>query len=182
MLKSGNWETLVHIRRFPGAPIRWIGALFQLSAFQVSAFSAHDLRRTARPERVQLFAGRLFSRGARAPRPPAWGSARSRCATATVSTARSGSTPPGARPACAPSWAWSSRWRTSSVVPLLVANRDGYRALCRLITTAKLRAPKGESRVQWQELAEASAGLLALTGDEEGPVSRGMAERRGGRR
>jgi error-prone DNA polymerase len=59
-----------------------------------------------------------------------------------------------------------------SVVPLLVANRDGYRSLCRLITTAKLRAPKGESRVQWHELAEAASGLLALTGDEEGPVSR----------
>jgi error-prone DNA polymerase len=59
-----------------------------------------------------------------------------------------------------------------SVVPLLVANRDGYRALSRLITTAKLRAPKGESRVHWQELAEVSTGLLALTGDEEGPVSR----------
>jgi len=59
-----------------------------------------------------------------------------------------------------------------SVVPLLVANRDGYRALCRLITTAKLRAPKGESRVLWTELAEISAGLFALTGDEEGPVSR----------
>jgi len=59
-----------------------------------------------------------------------------------------------------------------SVLPLLVANRDGYRALCRLITTAKLRAPKGESRVKWPELAEASPGLFALTGDEEGPVSR----------
>ncbi len=58
-----------------------------------------------------------------------------------------------------------------SVVPLLVANRDGYRALCRLITTAKLQAPKGESRVRWPELAEASAGLFALTGDEDGPVS-----------
>jgi error-prone DNA polymerase len=57
-----------------------------------------------------------------------------------------------------------------SVVPLLVATRDGYRALSRLITTAKLRAPKGESRVHWAELAEASSGLFALTGDEEGSV------------
>jgi error-prone DNA polymerase len=59
-----------------------------------------------------------------------------------------------------------------SVVPLLVASREGYRTLCRLITTAKLRAPKGESRVRWPELAEASTGLFAITGDEEGPVSR----------
>ena len=57
-----------------------------------------------------------------------------------------------------------------SVVPLLVATREGYRALSRLITTAKLRAPKGDSRVRWPELAEVSAGLFALTGDEEGSV------------
>ena len=60
-----------------------------------------------------------------------------------------------------------------TVVPLLVATREGYRGLSRLITTAKLRAPKGESRVTWSELAEASAGLFALTGDEEGPVLSG---------
>ena len=60
-----------------------------------------------------------------------------------------------------------------TVVPLLVATREGYRGLSRLITTAKLRAPKGESRVAWAELAEASAGLFALTGDEEGPVLSG---------
>jgi error-prone DNA polymerase len=64
----------------------------------------------------------------------------------------------------------------NTVVPLLVATREGYRGLSRLITTAKLRAPKGESRVAWSELAEASAGLFALTGDEEGPVLAGWRE------
>jgi error-prone DNA polymerase len=60
-----------------------------------------------------------------------------------------------------------------TVVPVLVATPQGYQGLSRLITTAKLRAPKGESRVRWDELADASAGLFALTGDEEGPVITG---------
>jgi error-prone DNA polymerase len=63
-----------------------------------------------------------------------------------------------------------------TVVPLLVANRTGYENLSRLITTAKLRAPKGESRVRWDELAAASTGVFALTGDEEGPVIRGWRQ------
>jgi error-prone DNA polymerase len=63
-----------------------------------------------------------------------------------------------------------------SVVPVLVATREGYRGLCRLLTTAHLRSEKGEGRVSWGELAEASAGLYALTGDEEGPVRRAWIE------
>jgi error-prone DNA polymerase len=59
-----------------------------------------------------------------------------------------------------------------SVVPVLVASRAGYQRLCALLTTAHLRAPKGEGRVAWRELAEDSGGLIALTGDEEGPVRR----------
>ena len=54
-----------------------------------------------------------------------------------------------------------------SVVPVLVATRAGYRGLCGLLTTAHLRAEKGEGRVAWSELAEAHEGLVALTGDEE---------------
>jgi len=57
-----------------------------------------------------------------------------------------------------------------SALPVLVATREGYRQLCRLITTAQLRAPKGEARVAWTELAGAASGLIALTGDAEGPV------------
>jgi error-prone DNA polymerase len=64
-----------------------------------------------------------------------------------------------------------------SVVPVLVATRAGYRGLCGLLSTAHLRAEKGEGRVAWSELAEASAGLIALTGDEEGPVRRAWLER-----
>ena len=59
-----------------------------------------------------------------------------------------------------------------SIVPVLVATQAGYRALCGLLTTANLRAAKGEGRVTWPELAEHNTGLIALTGDEDGPVRR----------
>jgi error-prone DNA polymerase len=57
-----------------------------------------------------------------------------------------------------------------SVLPVLVMNRKGYRNLCRMITRAQLRAPKGESRILWSELEEFHDGLIALTGDTEGPL------------
>ena len=50
-------------------------------------------------------------------------------------------------------------------VPLLVENRHGYQNLCRLITSMKLRAPKGEARASDGELREYSGGLICLTGD-----------------
>ncbi len=59
-----------------------------------------------------------------------------------------------------------------AVVPLLVATQAGYRRLGGLLTTANLRTPKGEGRVTWRELAESNEGLIALTGDGEGPVRR----------
>ncbi len=64
-----------------------------------------------------------------------------------------------------------------SVVPLLVATQQGYRNLCRLLTLAKLRCPKGGCAARWDELAAHADGLFALTGDEDGPVRR--AWRRG---
>jgi len=63
-----------------------------------------------------------------------------------------------------------------SVLPVLVRNRQGYQNLCRMLTTAKLRAAKNESRVTWKELAAQAEGLLCLTGDEEGPIRRALAE------
>ena len=65
----------------------------------------------------------------------------------------------------------------ATVVPLLVATREGYRNLCALLTAGHLGAPKGEGRVSWSSLAEMNAGLVALTGDEEGPVRRAWRER-----
>src|SRR5678815_4743837 len=38
------------------------------------------------------------------------------------------------------------------MLPVLVASADGYRNLCRLVTTMKLRAPKGEGALALEEL------------------------------
>ena len=62
--------------------------------------------------------------------------------------------------------------RDGSILPVLVQNRVGYQNLCQLITLSALRAPKGEGRISWDELPEFSDGLVALTGDEEGPLHR----------
>jgi error-prone DNA polymerase len=77
-----------------------------------------------------------------------------------------------------------------TVLPLLAATRQGYQNLCQLITEAKLtpRAPglapeelppqvdprdrKRPCFATWDELARYHEGLIALTGDEDGPVRR----------
>lgn len=51
-----------------------------------------------------------------------------------------------------------------TILPLLAENRQGYQNLSRLITSMKLRAPKGEARASDSELHQFSAGLVALTG------------------
>jgi error-prone DNA polymerase len=51
-------------------------------------------------------------------------------------------------------------------LPVLVSSADGYRNLCRLITKAKLRAPKGESALTLDDLAGHTDGLIALAGRE----------------
>jgi len=61
-----------------------------------------------------------------------------------------------------------------SVLPVLVESRTGYQNLCQLLTRSHLRAPKNEGIVRWEELPEFANGLVALTGDEEGPLIRGL--------
>ena len=61
-----------------------------------------------------------------------------------------------------------------SVLPVLVADRTGYQNLCRLLTAAHLRSAKGAGRVRWDELPAHGEGLVALTGDEEGPLVRAL--------
>src|SRR5258706_3938483 len=60
--------------------------------------------------------------------------------------------------------------------PLLAENRTGYQNLCRLITSMKLRAPKGEAAASDDELAQFAEGLVCLTG--EGPPLRSRFEKR----
>jgi error-prone DNA polymerase len=53
---------------------------------------------------------------------------------------------------------------------VLVESRAGYQNLCRLLTRAHLRSEKGSPSVGWDELPEFSEGLIALTGDMDGPL------------
>src|SRR5438128_130326 len=65
------------------------------------------------------------------------------------------------------------RWR----LPLLAHSRAGYQNLCRLITCYKLRERrKGEGAASMPEVAEHAAGLVCLTGGDEGPVSATLAQ------
>jgi error-prone DNA polymerase len=54
----------------------------------------------------------------------------------------------------------SSSW----VLPVLVSSPEGYRNLCRVITRAKLKAPKGESHLDLEDFAGCASGLVALAG------------------
>lgn len=67
-----------------------------------------------------------------------------------------------------------------SVLPVLVESREGYQNLCRALTEGHLRAAKGECAIRWEDLREYSNGLVALTGDEEGPLLRAIAARESG--
>ncbi len=61
-----------------------------------------------------------------------------------------------------------------SALPVLVESRTGYQNLCQLLTKTHLRSPKNEGAVRWDELPEFAAGLVAFTGDEEGPLIRAI--------
>lgn len=57
-----------------------------------------------------------------------------------------------------------------TVLPVLVENQQGYTHLCTLLSRGHLRAAKGEFALGWEELRGHTEGLVALTGDEEGPL------------
>jgi error-prone DNA polymerase len=68
---------------------------------------------------------------------------------------------------------------TSSVgwrYALLAKSRAGYQNLCRLITHMKLHARKGEGRIATEDLAGRAAGLICLTGGEEGPLAHALRQ------
>ena len=63
----------------------------------------------------------------------------------------------------------------NSYCPLLAESRTGYRNLCRLITTAKLRVgKKAAATVELAELQNHAEGLICLTGDEHGPLAHAL--------
>jgi len=59
---------------------------------------------------------------------------------------------------------------------LLVESRAGYKNLCRLLTAGGLGKAKGEAFVTLDQLAAHTDGLHALTGGDEGPFTRALAE------
>jgi error-prone DNA polymerase len=65
-----------------------------------------------------------------------------------------------ARPPARTSLQASKPW----TLPVLVSSSEGYRNLCRLLTRAKLRAPKGESLLTLEDLDGQTKGLIALAG------------------
>jgi error-prone DNA polymerase len=69
---------------------------------------------------------------------------------------------------------------TQARLTLLAASQAGYRNLCRLATAAARGRAKGEARVSWDLLAEHAGGLHCLTGGDEGPLARELAEGQGG--
>jgi len=59
---------------------------------------------------------------------------------------------------------------------LLCASQAGYQNLCQLITRLKMReATKAEGAATLEDVEEFSAGLICLTGGEEGPLAAALA-------
>ncbi len=52
-------------------------------------------------------------------------------------------------------------------LPLIPLNLKGYQNLCRLITVAKMRAPKGEHKVSLTDLERYNEGLICLSGGSD---------------
>jgi error-prone DNA polymerase len=66
-----------------------------------------------------------------------------------------------------------------SLLPLVPLDLQGYQKLCRLITTVKLRAKKGEHFATRKDIEEHSSGLLCLTGGTDGFLHRNIKDRKG---
>src|SRR5437773_1454458 len=54
---------------------------------------------------------------------------------------------------------------------LLVADQNGWRNLCTLISHAQANAPKGHAALAWADLERHTDGLIALSGCRHGPVA-----------
>ena len=62
-------------------------------------------------------------------------------------------------------------------LPLLVASRTGYQNLCRLITQMKLSFGRKDGALASEsDFIEHAAGLICLTGGEEGPLAAALAQ------
>ena len=61
---------------------------------------------------------------------------------------------------------------TDGSLVLLVQDAEGYRNLCRLLTRARRRAPKGEYRLGWDDVWAHAPGLVALWGGPHSLLAR----------
>ncbi len=66
-----------------------------------------------------------------------------------------------------------------SVLPLIPVSLKGYQNLCKLITTIKLRAKKGEHFAARKDIEDHSEGLLCLTGGADGFIHQGVKNETG---
>ncbi len=66
-----------------------------------------------------------------------------------------------------------------SLLPLIPVSIEGYQNLCRLITTIKLRAPKGEHLATKQDIEQYAAGLICITGGDDGFLCQNTKNHRG---
>src|ERR1039458_1580099 len=81
-----------------------------------------------------------------------------------------------------PAWLPHRSSAEPSRLVLLCTSQTGYQNLCQLITRFKMReVTKSEGATTLEDLEEFSAGLICLTGGDEGPLSSALA-RRGGER
>ena len=75
-----------------------------------------------------------------------------------------------------PSWLPHQYAAEPPRILLLCASQTGYRNLCQLITRFKMREEtKAEGAATLEDLEEFSAGLICLTGGDEGPLTAGLA-------
>ena len=66
-----------------------------------------------------------------------------------------------------------------SVLPLIPTSIKGYQNLCRLISTIKLRAPKGEHFATKEDIEQHSEDLICVTGGKDGFLYKGIKKHRG---
>ncbi len=78
-----------------------------------------------------------------------------------------------------PCWLPHPELNESARLPILCESREGYQNLCRLITQFKMReTEKNEGAATFDDLEQYAAGLVCLTGGDEGPLAEALV--RGG--
>lgn len=66
-----------------------------------------------------------------------------------------------------------------SLLPLIPMNLTGYQNLCKMITTIKLRAKKGEHFALRSDIEEYAEGLLCLSGGSDGYLAQAVRNKKG---